>query len=109
MPAPDTAGLVGYLGLTGSPTAGQTEAFGAAMAWARKALGVPADDTLAGLDLDNVRAVYGYAADLLKLPKTQFGYFAADGGEDLAGMVGDIARRWIGPLQFGHRTGVPFA
>ena len=62
---------------------------------------------VADLDGDNVRAVYGYATDLAKLPRTQFGYFAD--GDELATAVGDIGRRWSGMLGFGHRTGVSFA
>jgi hypothetical protein len=108
MAAPTATGLVAYLGLSGSPTAAQTEVFGAAMSWARKSLGLADDDDLAVLEGDNERAVYGYASDLAKLPKTQFGYFAA-GDDDLAGVIGDIGRRWLGQLQYGHRTGVSFA
>lgn len=107
--APTAAGLVTYLGLTGSPTAGQTEAFASAMDWARKSLGLADDNTLAHLQGDNRAAVYGYASDLIKLPRTQFGYFAAGDGDDLAAMVGDIGRRWIGQLQYGRRIGVSFA
>lgn len=110
MPAPSTAGLVAYLNRTGTPTAADTEVLGAAMAWARKCLGLAASDPLTHLDLDNVRAVYGYASDLAKLPRTQFGYLAAtEDGDDLAAMVGDIGRRWIGQLQLGRRIGAPFA
>ena len=109
MPAPTSTGLRDYLGLP-SLTAGQTEAFGAAMSWARKTLGRAPTDDLDDLELDNVRAVYGYASDLVKLPRTQFGYFAAeDATGELAAAVGDVGRRWAGMLTFGHRTGVSFA
>lgn len=108
MSAPTAEGLVAYLERTGDPTATDEAILADALAWARKALGREADDDLADLDGDNARAVYGYASDLAKLPRTQFGYFAT-GDDELATMVGDIGRRWSGMLGFGHRTGVSFA
>lgn len=84
-------------------------AFDGAMAWARKTLGLGAADTLAVLDADNHAAVYGYAGDLLKLPRAVFGMFAPDDIEGLQVIAGDIGKRWAGPLLFGHRTVSPFA
>jgi hypothetical protein len=81
----------------------------AAMAWARKTIGVAANDTLAFLDDDNAAAILGYAGDCLKLPRATFGMFAPDDIEGLQVVAGDIGKRWSGQLLFGHRTRSSFA
>lgn len=109
MAAPTIAALSTTLGGRSTSDAELVRAFSAAMAWARKTLGRAADDALTDLTEDNNAAVYGYASDILKLPKAQFGMFPAD---DLSGIqvaAGDIGRRWAGTLTFGHHAGSSFA
>jgi hypothetical protein len=108
MPAPFSDELAAQLSKAGNDPE-MLRCFAAAMAWARKTLGLPADDTLAALDADNVAAVYGYAGDCLKLPRSTFGMFAPGDIEGLQVVAGDIGKRWAGQLLFGHRTTSSFA
>lgn len=81
----------------------------AATTWAYKTLGLADVGALSILDADNLAAIYGYAGDCLKLPRSTFGMFAPDDIEGLQVVAGDIGKRWAGQLLFGHRTVSPFA
>jgi hypothetical protein len=73
--------------------------FTAAEMWARSTLGLAAA-TVLELRADQEAAILGYAGDLLKLPKSTFGYFDAD-GDGLPAQVGQIGRRWAPQLLYG--------
>lgn len=83
--------------------------FDAAIGWARRTLGRAADDDLSDLEGDHAAALYGYASDLLKLPKATFGMFGPEDIDGLQVVAGDIGRRWSGQLTFGLRTKQTFA
>jgi|CXWL01.1.fsa_nt_gi hypothetical protein len=75
-------------------------AFAACLAWARVELGRLPADLLADLGEQNLEAVYGYARDVYRLPKSSFGYFDTDDGA--VGSIGnDIGRRWRPMLHHG--------
>lgn len=107
MASPDVTGYVAAYGGAVND-AKVIAAVGAATAWARATLGLAAD---ADLDLraDQLQAVYGYAGDVLKLPRAAFGYYGPDDQEGVQVAAGDIGRRWSGMLLYGARTAVPFA